>query len=204
MELRYGIRCLVVILLLMVAGCSLGSVQSASTRLFTLTATLEAQEVMPADREEVIGIGPVTLAEYLDRQQIVTRVSPNELKSAEFAQWAEPLKSNITRVIRKNMSTLTGSKQIFSFPWRRSLQVDHQVVIDVLQFEAAHNGLVTLVAQWAVYGENGKELRIHRRSTIESQISGEGYDAFAQSMSMALGDLSRKVVEGIKDVSTGI
>ena len=204
MELRDGIRCLVAALLLMGAGCSLGSVQSPSTRLFTLSATVEPQEVTSTLRDEVIGIGPVTLAAYLDRPQLVTRMSPHEVKAAEFSQWAEPLKSNIARVIRENVSVLAGSEQVFLFPWRRSLRVDYQAVLDVLQFDAAPDGQVTLVAQWAVYGENGKELRIRRRSTIESQVSGDSYDAIAMSMSRALEELSKQIVEGLKDVKAGV
>ncbi|CAB5099881.1 hypothetical protein D3OALGA1CA_1355 [Olavius algarvensis associated proteobacterium Delta 3] len=204
MELRDGIRCVVVALLLMGTGCSLGSVQSPSTRLFTLGATVEPQEVTSTLRDEVIGIGPVSLAAYLDRPQIVTRVSPHELKAAELSQWAEPLKNNIARVIRENVSVLTGSEQVFLFPWRRSLRVDYQAAVEVLQFDAAPDGLVTLVAQWAVYGENGKELHINRRTTEESRVSGTGYDAIAKAMSRALGDLSREIVAGIQDVKSGV
>jgi len=193
-----------VALLLMVAGCSLGSVQSASTRLFTLTATVDTQEATPILRDEVIGIGPVTLAEYLDRQQIVTRVSPHELKTAEFSQWAEPLKSNIARVIRENVSLLTGSEQVFSFPWRRSIRVDHQITLNVLRFEGGADGLVTLVAQWAIHGENNKEIRIHRRTVLETPVTGTGYEAIAMSMSHVLEELSRQIVDGLKDVKTGI
>jgi len=204
MEIRYGILGLMGVLLILATGCSLGSVQSASTRLFTLTPTVDPTAEAASPSDDVIGIGPVTLADYLDRPQIITRTSPHELKASEFSQWAEPLKSNIARVIRENVSTLTGSERVFSFPWRRSMQVDHQITVNVLRFDASSGGRVTLVVHWAVYGENTKEFRIHRRSTIESQASGTGYDAIAEAMSRALGNLSREMVAGLSDIKTGV
>jgi len=193
-----------VALVMLATGCSLGSVQSAPTRLFTLTPTVSSNAEARSMGDDLIGIGPVTLAAYLDRPQIITRISPHELKAAEFSQWAEPLKINIARVIRENVSALTGSDQVFSFPWRRSVQVDHQITLNVLRFDAASDGRVTLVAQWAIYGDNNKAFRIRWRSTIENQASGNGYDAIAESMSRALADLSREIIEGLNDIKSGI
>ncbi len=36
----------------------------------------------------VIGIGPVTMADYLDQSDLVTRTSDNQLVKAEFDRWA--------------------------------------------------------------------------------------------------------------------
>ena len=52
-------------------------------------------------------VGPVTVPELVDRPQMVTRVSDNEVAVNEFARWGESLKSNIPRVIASNLVKLT-------------------------------------------------------------------------------------------------
>ena len=46
-----------------------------------------------------VGVGPVELAPYLDRGQIISRESATKLKASEGHQWGEPLKAGFTRVL---------------------------------------------------------------------------------------------------------
>src|SRR3954468_11900896 len=88
-------------------GCSLGR-QSPPTRLYVLTALAEADgsQGVAATSGLALAVGPVGLPEYVDRPQIVTGDSGNELQQAFFEQWAEPLTSNLTRVLANNLSLL--------------------------------------------------------------------------------------------------
>ena len=81
-----------------------------------------------------LGLGPVKFPAYLDRSEVVTRVEPNRVVVSENDHWAEPLKTNFTRVLSQNLSVLLGGSQILSFPWYSSTHLDYQVVIDVQRF----------------------------------------------------------------------
>ena len=72
--------------ILALTGCA----GSESVRYYVLSAT-PAGPVGAAVRDIPVGVGPVELPEYLDRPQIVTRTSQNELNVADFDRWAESL-----------------------------------------------------------------------------------------------------------------
>jgi len=59
--------------------------------LHSLSGSEAETQIAAAENGVAIGIGPIELPEYLDRPQIVTRLSKNELQLAEFDQWVEPL-----------------------------------------------------------------------------------------------------------------
>ena len=63
-------------------------------------------------RASTIGVFPVAMPDYLDRPQVVTRVSENEIKLDEFNRWAEPLKENFYTVLVENLSTLLSNEKI--------------------------------------------------------------------------------------------
>ena len=65
-----------------------------------------------------VGIGPVTLPQYLDRPQIVERTGPNSLKIAEFDRWAEPLNNTVPRILVQNISQLLQSDRVYALPRR--------------------------------------------------------------------------------------
>jgi hypothetical protein len=57
-------------------------------------------------------IGPITLPGLVDRRQFVVRVGPNQVAIAEQHCWAEPLKSQISRVIAQNLAQFLGATQV--------------------------------------------------------------------------------------------
>ena len=111
-----------------------------------------------------IGLGPVELAEYFDRPQIITRVSPNQIELAEFDRWAEPLKRNFSRVLAENLSILLGTDRVISYPWPRSVPVKYQIKVEVLRFDGAPGKNVSLVALWTILRGSDKEMILTKKT----------------------------------------
>ena len=83
-------------------------------------------------------------SDYLDRQGIVTRVSPNRFVVAENDRWAEPLEENFSRVLARNLSILLQTDRIVAYPWERSQQPTYQIQVEVPRFEPTAEQVVEL------------------------------------------------------------
>ncbi|WP_084554318.1 ABC-type transport auxiliary lipoprotein family protein [Desulfopila aestuarii] len=46
-----------------------------------------------------VGIGPVTIADYLDQNKIVTHSNENQNQRTEFDQWSGSFKNNVTELL---------------------------------------------------------------------------------------------------------
>ncbi len=92
-------------LLITLGGCA-GTPNSRFYLLEPLTGAPGPEGTVPLDRAISIGLGPVTLPEYLDRPQIVTRTDRNTVLLAEFDRWAEPLSGNVSRTLAENLTYL--------------------------------------------------------------------------------------------------
>ena len=83
---------LLFLLCLYLAGCAALSAQPDPSRFFTLTPLPQAEEAVSkisAGSEQIsLGIGPVKLPGYLDRQELVTRISQNRFDVSENDRWA--------------------------------------------------------------------------------------------------------------------
>jgi uncharacterized protein len=181
-------------LLLMVAGCS----QSAPTEFYTLSGMQLPPSGLSAPRTTV-GVGPVTLPDYLDRPQIVTRASGNRVILASFHSWIEPVNGMFTRVLVQNLSTLLASDNVVSLPQRRPMALDYQVEVDVSRFDADSAGRAVLDARWRVFGKGGEQLIEDGRSTmVEPAVDPQDYEAIVASMSKALADLSSAIASVIE------
>jgi len=188
------------------AACiNLGTGRSPATKFYMLEtgrsepAALE-KAVLPAGFS--IGVGPIKMPQYLSMPMIVTRTGSNEVQSDEFHQWAEPLPENISRVMSADLLALTGAAHSFAFPWRSAIPIDVQVAVNVMQFDVSTDGSVTLKAQWILFGENGKLIRLTQRSAISRQVQTDSYADRVAGMSQALGDLTQEIAAAIIDQSS--
>src|SRR5215470_4333545 len=140
------------VVLLGLHGCG----SSPPTRFYVLPSLTGAETAPPAaPRDLTIGVGPVTLAPYLDRLPIVTRASHARLVLGEFDQWAASLQDLVTRALAENLSRLIPTERVVLHPWSRTVEPDYQVMVDVMQFDAGPSDEVVLAARWRLL--NAKE-----------------------------------------------
>ena len=181
----------------------LGACAGTPSRFYLLN-TLSASETVPATaaaQGPVIGVGPITLPKYLDRPQIVTRVGRNQLALGEFDRWAEPLQDNVLRVLAENLVRLIPTDQILLHPWPRSVTLDYQVSIEVLQLDGWLGGESTLLARWSILDGAEREL-FNRMVYLHAPTGGQDYDAMVVAMNQMLETLSRDIATGIQRLAS--
>jgi uncharacterized lipoprotein YmbA len=162
--------------------------------------TLPASETVPAtaaERGPVIGVGPITLPKYLDRPQLVSRASRNQLALGEFDRWAEPLQENVSRVLAENLALLIPTEHILLNPWPRSATLDYQVGVEVLHFDGWVGGESSLIARWSLLDRAEREL-VSRKVHLNAPAGGRDYEALVVAMNQMLEALSRDIAAAIQ------
>jgi len=189
------------VFLLVAGGCG-ASTQSSS--FYTLSSIVKSEtktNVAKAGQGMAIGIGPIKFPEYLEGSQIVTRTGRNSLELAEFHRWAGSLKKDFLRILAENLSILLSTDSVFLYPWRKSVPIDYQIVVEVFQLDGRPGENVLLVACWNIFSGDGKKVFLARKSSFREPTGAGGYDAFVAAESRALANLSRDIAVGIKEIS---
>ncbi|HTI88434.1 MAG TPA: PqiC family protein [Alphaproteobacteria bacterium] len=177
-------------LVLALAGCA---GQSTPSRYYVLSATGADTDRRPEG--PAISVGPVTLAKYLDRPQIVTRPTPNQLDVAEFDRWGGRLEDNVAQVLAEDLGRRLGTARVTTFPPEPIGRTDARVGVTIAQFERVASGDVVLDARWRLQRLGGEPVidTVH----IVKRVSGSGYAATVAAMSDALGDLSDRIAAAL-------
>ena len=90
----------------------------------------------PVGEGAALGVGPVTIPDYLKTRQIVMNRSDHLLQLAEYDRWAEPLDAGVSRVVAVNLALLMDTNKVQIFPWRRDAVPEYAVRVAVIQFAA--------------------------------------------------------------------
>ena len=185
------------LLVLFLAACS----STPPVAYYTLNTLPEMQQEIPAavmDDTLAIGVGPVEFPKFLDRPQIVTRKSQNQIEVSEFHRWAGSFPGDFSRVLAKNISILLPTDRVAVYPWGEQFSPTYRIKLDVEQFDGQVGERVVLEVTWMVTDQEGTNKLLVRKSLIEEPVSDETYEALVVAESNALATLSRTIVEEIR------
>jgi uncharacterized lipoprotein YmbA len=139
-----------------------------------------------------IGIGPITVPEYLNRNAMVLNEDSNRLKIAKYDRWAEPMGNGIQRVVAVNLAELLDTQQVDIFPWARSATVQYSVEINVVEF-SAHGTSTRLIAKWVLQDVKAGKVLAQKISRLSSQAASAEPASIAAAYSDLLAQLSREI-----------
>ena len=189
------------VILALVAIFSVGCTRSQTPRFYTLTSMqpdqVTSKRESPA-HNAVIGIGPVTIADYLDQSDLVTRTGDNQLLKGEYDRWAGSFKDDFVNVLAENIGFMVPTERIYLYPWRGSVPIGYQVALEVIRCDGRLGEAAHLVARWRVFEGPEKKLIKMNRSSLSEPVTGPGYAALVAAQSRAVAKLSQEIAEAIQ------
>lgn len=175
------------------AGCS----RSPRVSFYTLEPAAQLESAAAISTVPIIAVGPVTLPEVVDRPQLVVRVAANRVEILETHRWAEPLKSEIPRLIAENLRRLLGSSRVSSNLQHAGSDAEFRVLVDIQRFESLPGEAVTVEANWSLRRMSGGTPKTGR-SLVREPVTAEGYDPLVAAYGRALLAVSRDLAGAIR------
>lgn len=178
------------------AACSILAPVPDASHFFVLAPLPRAPTPPNADESQssatLLGIGPIKLPLYLDRQEIAMRLSPTQVGYSDVDRWAEPLGVSVNRVLMQNLSLLLGAERIVMYPWSNAANVSYQLEIELLSFEATQQGEAQLLARYTVLEGGTRRPLLVRDAAIHHPTATDTGTTVA-TLSTVLGELSQVI-----------
>lgn len=181
---------------LFLAGC--GSTPPSTLYVIEAQAPANVRTVTEGRRVEVVA---VRIPDLWDRPQIVLSRPGGQVDFNEFNRWAVPLKSEVPRVVTRNLVSLLGSSTVWlreDFPGAKP---DLRVQISIEQIEAVAGQQLRLEAAWAIRGSDAAAVLKVGRGVIQEPLSDTSYASVVAATSRALLALSRDVARDVAATS---
>ena len=155
----------IISLVFFLTACS----STPKTHFFQLEE-IRDQALTQVSQGVVVGIGPLTIPEYIDRPQIVARNKQGGFNLLEFNRWLEPIDSSIRRSLVVNLSNNLHSNFIVALPRDDQQQaLDLRLAVEIDQFVGQIDDTVRLEARWSIFAADDK-LLLTKVSIISQKI----------------------------------
>lgn len=188
---------LLLLIMLLLISFSLTGCSSKPSKFYVLS-TLPLQAAKPIKHRVYLGVGPITVPEYLQQPQIVSRLDGNNIKVNEFQRWAEPLEDAVERVLTQNLSLLVPSETISIYPWTADTRIDYRVIVEIVCFEPEPGGESVLLARWRITNKDDTKTYIGRTAQYHYPSNLKNYNEMVASMNQNLSHLSQDIAEHIR------
>lgn len=178
-------------------GCTVLAPQKDETRFFVLMPVQDQSALSPATSQAlVVGLGPISIPSYVNRPEVVTRMSESELKVSDTDRWGERFDNNVARVLAVDLSDQLGTRQVLNYPWPLQATIDYSVPVSFQRFEQTADGHVVILANWTV--RNGKDGRVIQSGTTSiDDSSGPDTASATQALSRGLAQVGRDIAQVI-------
>lgn len=186
------------LLLLALISFALFSCQhSPKKNYYLLTAPVvqSSQQTTP-QVNNLIGIGPIDVADYLDRLHIIYQTDDNSVVVADNDYWAEPLAKGIPRVIALNLSQRDSSRTFVTFPWRTDSAPHYSIRLNIHSMSRTATD-ANINATWEIF-DNTKKVNVERHYFNQSSPAKND----AKSLTKAYSDLFLKMSGDIDEALT--
>lgn len=181
--------------LLFIAACA----GSAPARLYLIGDPVEpAQGVVVQSGRPVVRLLPVTVPDYLDTRDILSRDGRNELVASPTGLWAERLSVGMTHALAASLRTKLPDVVIVA--GQPDVPPSRQIIVDVLAFEIGADGRCVLTAEGAIVSGDGSKV-LHRESdSFVEQAAQPGDANVVAAMTRAINRLALQIVVASRDL----
>ena len=176
---------------LTIAGCS----HSPPMRYVTLSAAPAATP--PAiSRMDPVQLTAVHIPGELDRPEVVTQISSNQVSVDEGTRWAAPLARMMRRTLAEDLSSRLP-EGAFVLPDAPAPTDTRALVVTVLDIQADADETLRLQAAWSLSAGHPARVELTRQATLTAQMTESDAAGQAASLSRVLAQLADRIAASI-------
>lgn len=195
--MRTTARFAALLFLVSTIGCSVLEPKPDGSRYFLLRSLAEAP-TGPALSDVVLGLGPVTVPDYLDRPEMIDLVDLYEVRYSAQNRWIEPLGTQVHRTLGENLDAMLEPDAILPHPWFAADGVDLQIEVAFGVIRLDTEGRWVGDAAWAVRDASTRVAL--ERSDFDFELGQDSIppQEIAGAFSAELQRLSTEIAEAIR------
>lgn len=172
-----------------------GCASQPSTEFYQLQS---ATPVLAAQHsQQAVLLGPLRLADYLQRESLVQRQVGGRLEMSDKARWAGSLDNEVGQLLQRELSGLLTNSHVALYPDRVGLSPQQQVVLSISRLDSGPELPALLEAQWRVLDAEGGSCTSGMQQF--SQAHQGDFSSQVQAQSQLLVQLAQQLANALQN-----
>lgn len=169
-----------------------------ATSYYSLFSSAGEKQAIVNDPDLSVGVGPITLPEYLENPAIVSLTDTQRVRVAGYHAWAGNFTDSVTRVLADDLSSALGLRRVWAFPWDSRIRPDMQVRVVFDEFAGIRGGEIRLSAKWTLLSANATKIELIEHVDLKETSNTESVDDYVATLNALLNRLSLSIARRIE------
>jgi len=161
----------------------------------------EPRPVTTGNSRTVLGIAPVTVADYINTEGLALLSSENQLRIARHHRWAEKPEHAIARTLQTDLSSLLNGVRIDNAQESSSRLWDLRLRLHVDQFHGTESGEAIISGFWRLDKPGTDQVVASQRFLLRKPLAQPGYGEMVKTLRSLLMDLSHQLGQEVNSRS---
>lgn len=144
-------------------------------------------------------LGPVSIADYLQRETLLQRQKDGSLTAATDGRWAGSLSADIDQLLLRQLAWRLDTQRVVLAPTTANFTPDAQVLLSITRLDSGDAQPAVLDAQWRVLDRRG-QVRDSKLVHLEEKHNGST-TAQVQAQGMLLQRLAAQISAAVKPLA---
>ncbi len=179
---------LLTIFILMLSGCG------RPPNFYMLTPKADIKIGENTKGKTIIGVATVEIPEYLNRKEILTRVSATKLSIHNSELWASNLAENIQNVLKIDLSAKTDRYTFLSYPWEEPIDDIYRIYLTIDSFDMDEQCSITISGRWSIVDMSSRSIKISKEFGYSEVAPSCDYASMVDVTSEIIDRISNRII----------
>ena len=156
---------------------------------------------VPADKDGIaVLLGPVSIADYLQRETLLQRQADGSLIAASGVRWAGSLAAELDQQLLRQLASRLDSQRLVLSPAEPGFTPQVQVLLTIARLDSGPQQPAVLDAQWRLMSKDGQLIdgrMVHIEEAHEGSIADQ-----VRAQSLAVQQLVGQLADAIETSSS--
>ncbi|MCV6589877.1 MAG: ABC-type transport auxiliary lipoprotein family protein [Marinobacterium sp.] len=179
------------VIVAIIAGCT--TPPAPEIQYYLLSSDDAALPVTARTQKSVLGIAPVTVADYINTDGLALLSNQNQLRIARHHRWAEKPEHAIARTLQTDLTTLLPDVRVDNAQESHSQQWNTRLRLHIDQLHGTEAGEAIISGFWRLDHPETDNVIASQRFLLRQPLEKPGYGEMVKTLRALLHQLSNQL-----------
>jgi uncharacterized lipoprotein YmbA len=157
---------------------------------------INSKDLKTNNKKSRVIVAPIQLPHFLNQEGLVMQIGENEIYTANYHRWAEPLSDAIRKLLVRELNNKSNHYYFEKSVGRWNQNARYNLRLEFDNFQASSSAKISVSGRYWLYGKN-ESLKLDNTFGLNETLNNDGYLHAIEQLEKAVKKLALDIVDSL-------